>query len=130
MLIIATYPKFVLVVIGIIESDDVGMTEFMKDINFHGKIRKFLVRFNTTDFGSCVSVVFSVSSFVNFPEGSISQFTNNLPTSEGIDTFLDVRETLPLLTVTISNVERLLDTAQKRHFVAISLTTLVTTVLF
>ena len=131
MLIIATYPKLVLVVISIIKSDDVGMAQFMKDINLHGKIRKFLVRFNTADFGSCVSVIFSVSCFVNFSEGSISQFSHNLPESQGIDTLLDMRETLPLLAITTSNVKRLLDTAQKRHFVVISLThqNLVTTVL-
>ena len=121
MLIIATYPKFVLVVIGIIKSDDVGMTEFMKDINLHGEIRKFLVRFNTADFGSSISVIFSMPCFVDFSEGSISQFTHNLPKSQGIDTLLDVRETLPLLAITGSNVKRLLDTAQKRHFVALSL---------
>ena len=118
-------------VISIIKPDDVGMAQFMKDINLHGKIIQFLVRFNTANFGSCVAMIFSMPSFVDFSEGSISQFPHDLPKSKGIDTFLDVRETLPLLTVTISNVERLLDAAQKRHFLLISLTqqNLVTTVL-
>ena len=115
MLIIATYPKFVLVVVGIIKSDDVGMTEFMKDINLHGEIRKFLVRFNTADFGSSISVIFSVPCFVDFSEGSISKFPYYLPECQWIYSFLDVRKTLPLLAVTVSNVKGLLDAAQERH---------------
>ena len=113
-----TYPKLVLVIISVIKSDDVGMTQFMEDINLHGEVRKFFVRFNTTHFGSCISVIFSVPGFVDFSEGSISEFPNDLPERQWIDPLLDVRETLPFLAVTVANVEGLLDTAQEGHLVA------------
>ena len=114
-MIMTTYPKLVLVIISVVESDDVGMTQFMEDINLHGEVRKFFVRFNTTHFGSCISVIFSVPGFVDFSEGSISKFPYYLPECQWIYSFLDVRKTLPLLAVTVSNVKGLLDAAQERH---------------
>ena len=118
---LTTYPKLVLVIISVIKSDDVSVTQFMKDVDLHGKIREFLVRFNTTNFGSCISVIFSVPCFVDFSEGSISKFPYYLPECQWIYSFLDVRKTLPLLAVTVSNVKGLLDAAQERHGVVVSL---------
>ena len=114
---VVTHPEFVLVVVGIVELDDVGVAEFVKNINLHSEISQFFVTLNGTDLGSCVSSIISVSSLVNLTKGSITQFSNNLPELIGIHALLDVREVSPLLAVALPDVEHLLDAAKKRHLV-------------
>ena len=85
-------------IVSIVQTDDVAVTEFVEDVNLHGEVSQVLVILDGADLGRGELPVIFLSGFVNLSKGSIPELTNYIPILKRI-LLLYMGETFPFLVV-------------------------------
>ena len=98
-----THPQLVLMIVSIVQTDDVAVTEFVEDVNLHGEVSQVLVILDGADLGRGEFPITFLPGFVNLSKSSVSELTHYIPILEGV-LLLYMGETFPFLVVTLAYV--------------------------
>ena len=98
-----THPQLVLMIVSIVQTNNVAVTEFVEDVDLHGEVSQVLVILDGADLGRGELPVTLLSGFVNLSESSVPELTHYIPILEGV-LLLNMGETFPFLVVTLAYV--------------------------
>ena len=90
-------------IVSIVQTNNVAVTEFVEDVDLHGEVSQVLVILDGADLGRGELPVTFLSGFVNLSKGSVPELTHYIPILEGV-LLLNMRETFPFLVVTLAYV--------------------------
>ena len=90
-------------VVSIVQTDDVAVTEFVEDVDLHGEVSQVLVILDGADLGRGEFPITFLPGFVNLSKSSVPELTDYIPILEGV-LLLNMGETFPFLVVTLAYV--------------------------